>query len=162
MASRVVAAQVCTPWAMSSGSQCFPLQDRRLSGRAGGSQMDVLGQDAADSLPMRDAAEVAARLRRWVPLGSEIAQAWSAADRVVEDQGRYPACQFDEAGLPLVQMRALIAALRPVMPPSGMVGWLGTPCAALEGLRPADCLQSLPGAVIEAARQHAAQARAAA
>ena len=124
--------------------------------------MDIRLHDAAESLPMRDAAEVAARLRRWVPLGGEIAQAWSAADRVVEDRGLYPACQFDEVGLPLVQMRALIAELRPVMSPSGMVGWLGTPCAALEGLRPADCLQSSPGAVIEAARQHAAQARTAA
>ena len=124
--------------------------------------MDIRLHDAAESLPMRDAAEVATRLRRWVPLGGEIAQAWSAADRVVEDRGLYPACQFDEAGLPLVQMRALIAALRPVLSPSGIVGWLGAPCAALDGLRPADCLQSSPGAVIEAARQHAAQARTAA
>ncbi|MCP1168310.1 hypothetical protein NHG85_07195, partial [Limimaricola sp. ASW11-118] len=98
--------------------------------------MDIRVHDAPESLPMRDAAEVAARLRRWVPLGGEIAQAWSTAGRVVEHGGRYPACQFDEAGLPLVQMRALIAELRPVLSSSGIVGWLGTPCAALGGLRP--------------------------
>ena len=62
--------------------------------------MDIRRRDAADGLPMRDAAEVAARLRRWVPLGGVIAEAWSAAGRVVGHEGRYPACQFDEAGLP--------------------------------------------------------------
>ena len=95
--------------------------------------MDIRRRDAADGLPMRDAAEVAARLRRWVPLGGVIAEAWGAAGRVVEHEGRYPACQFDEAGLPLVQMRALIAELQPVLSPSGIVGWLGAPCAALDG-----------------------------
>lgn len=124
--------------------------------------MDIKVHEVPEGLLMRDAAQVAAGLQRWVPLGGVIAQAWSAAGRVVEADGLYPACQFDEAGLPLAQMRGLIAELRPVLSPAGIVGWLGTPCPALGGDRPADRLRATPEAVLDAARRHAAQRRAAA
>ncbi|EYD70574.1 hypothetical protein [Limimaricola hongkongensis] len=108
-------------------------------------------------LEMTDAAGVTARLRRWVPLGAWLAASWRETGRIVgyrdEEDVLYPVCQFDAAGLPLLEMRKVIVALRPVMGEAAIVGWLGTGCTLLGGARPADLLGAPSSAAVgEAAR----------
>ena len=121
---------------------------------------------AGAALEMADARRVAAGLRRWVPLGAQMARSWAEAGRIVGwprgDEPLYPLCQFDAVGLPLPVMREVIAALRPGMADSGIVDWLGQGCAALQGARPADLLQDRPEAVLAAAREAGMHARSAA
>ncbi|WPY93436.1 hypothetical protein T8T21_09900 [Limimaricola variabilis] len=125
--------------------------------------MEAAMVEDADGLEMVDAAGVAHRLRRWVPLGGRLAQSWSEAGRIVgRREGQrmlYPLCQFDTEGLPLPQMHGVIAALRPWLSETEIVAWLGTPCPDLSGSRPAECLSAMPDAVLHAARRAADPAR---
>ncbi len=109
-------------------------------------------QTAPDLL---DGAGVASGLRRWVPLGATIAENWRREGRIMgvrrETGMAYPACQFDEAGLPLATMRQVILALRPRMDAEAMLDWLHAPCEMLEGRAPREVLHEDPAVVRRAA-----------
>lgn len=109
----------------------------------------------ASTPDMLDAAGVASNLRRWVPLGASIAQNWARERRILEVRedgaAAYPACQFDEAGLPIPEMRRIILALAPRFSAREMLDWLHTPCLALDGRTPRSLLHDDPEAVCTAA-----------
>lgn len=105
---------------------------------------------------MLDAAEVARGLGRWVPLGASIAENWRRTGRIVgvrrEGGMVYPACQFDEAGLPFPEMQKVIHALQGQMDAEGIVRWLHQPCSILEGQAPCAVMRCDPAVVLLAAQ----------
>lgn len=124
--------------------------------------MSEISHTPSSTPEMLDAAGVASRLKRWVPLGATVAQNWARERRILEVReagaAAYPACQFDEAGLPYAGLRPVICALSAHMTPEQILDWLYAPCPALHGRAPRNVLKIDPEAVLEAAGVHATAA----